>query len=149
MFKDFYQHWEEDRLSRIFKDSLGNRHEPSVRDIFRKAAPYLDDSFEGEAILSIGKAVDLIERGAAGVVNAMPFGCMPGTIVSALMRSVQKDFDAINHRCPVCDSVAKKTFLNLFTETEQEAWISIERHNFYICAQCENVYSGEMNETPN
>ncbi|HDY72377.1 MAG TPA: hypothetical protein ENH50_12015 [Nitrospirae bacterium] len=56
----------------------------------KKASPYLHESFEGEAILSIGKSIDMIERGAAGVVNAMPFGCMPGTVVTALMRGVSE-----------------------------------------------------------
>ena len=66
--------------------------EPSTSEVLRKAAPYVHHSFEGEAILSIGKAVDFVRRGAHGVVNAMPFGCMPGTIVTALMRAVTRDF---------------------------------------------------------
>ncbi len=78
--------------ARHFKGFLNTLHEPSTKEIFRKAAPYVDSSFEGEAVLSIGKAVDLAERGAAGIVNAMPFGCMPGTIVTALMRAVSRDF---------------------------------------------------------
>jgi hypothetical protein len=35
-------------------------------------------SFEGEAILSIGKSIESIEKGAAGIINAMPFGCYAG-----------------------------------------------------------------------
>jgi predicted nucleotide-binding protein (sugar kinase/HSP70/actin superfamily) len=34
----------------------------------------------------------MIEKGAAGIINAMPFGCMPGTIVSGLMRGLRRDF---------------------------------------------------------
>jgi predicted nucleotide-binding protein (sugar kinase/HSP70/actin superfamily) len=49
-------------------------------------------SFEGETILSIGKAVDLAQRGASGIINAMPFGCMPGTIVSALLRGISRRY---------------------------------------------------------
>ncbi|MEW6586797.1 MAG: hypothetical protein AB1442_14475, partial [Nitrospirota bacterium] len=66
--------------------------EPDTRDVLRKAAPYVHSSFEGETILSIGKGIDLIEKGAAGLVNAMPFGCMPGTIVTALLRGVSRDY---------------------------------------------------------
>ncbi len=81
-------------FSRQFEGLLETLHEPSIRDILKSASCYLHDSFEGEAILSIGKAVDLICRGSAGVISAMPFGCMPGTIVSALFKSVKKDYGA-------------------------------------------------------
>jgi predicted nucleotide-binding protein (sugar kinase/HSP70/actin superfamily) len=60
--------------------------------VLKKAAPYVHESLEGETVLSMGKAVDFAERGACGIVNTMPFGCMPGTIVSALMRAVSKDY---------------------------------------------------------
>jgi len=43
-------------------------------------------------VLSIGKSIDLIERGVSGIINAMPFGCMPGTIVTSLMRGVSRDY---------------------------------------------------------
>jgi len=46
------------------------------------AAPYIDRSFEGEAVLSVGKIVEYHHRGVGGVINVMPFGCMPSTIVS-------------------------------------------------------------------
>ncbi len=85
--KDMVEHG----YARHFKGLLKSLNEPSIKEIFRKAAPYVDDSFEGETVLSVGKAVDLAERGASGIVNAMPFGCMPGTIVTALLRAVSRD----------------------------------------------------------
>jgi predicted nucleotide-binding protein (sugar kinase/HSP70/actin superfamily) len=56
------------------------------------AAPYVHKSFEGETILSIGKTMDLIKKGASGIINAMPFGCMPGTIVTGMLRGVNRDY---------------------------------------------------------
>ncbi len=87
----FFQKRVEKRFSRHFKGSLKSIEEPETVEIMEKAAPYVHDSFEGETILSIGKAVDLAGKGADGIVNAMPFGCMPGTIVAALMRGVSRD----------------------------------------------------------
>jgi predicted CoA-substrate-specific enzyme activase len=81
----------EHKFSRHFKGFLKTLHEPSTKEIFRNASPYLHDSFEGEAVLSIGKAVDYVKRGASGVINVMPFGCMPGTIVSAFMKGLKQD----------------------------------------------------------
>ncbi|GAB4390301.1 MAG: acyl-CoA dehydratase activase [Thermodesulfovibrionales bacterium] len=93
LLKRFFQKRVEHGYARYFENTLRTLKEPSTKDIIEKAAPYVHRSFEGETILSVGKAVDLIERGACGIVNAMPFGCMPGTIVTALMRGITRDFD--------------------------------------------------------
>ncbi len=92
LLKKFFQKRMEHRLSRVFRGFLKNLDEPDTKEILRKASPYLHDSFEGEAILSIGKSIDLIERGASGIINAMPFGCMPGTVVTTLMRGLSRDY---------------------------------------------------------
>ena len=81
----------EHEYAKYFKGFLRTVSEPSTARVLKLAAPYLHHSFEGEAVLSVGKAVDFAKRGAHGVVNTMPFGCMPGTIVTALMRAVTMD----------------------------------------------------------
>jgi predicted nucleotide-binding protein (sugar kinase/HSP70/actin superfamily) len=70
---------------------LRNSHEPETEEIIEKASVYLHPSFEGEAILSVGKAIDLKEKGASGVINIMPFTCMPGTIVSAILKRFREE----------------------------------------------------------
>lgn len=80
------------RFEKAFRGFLKTLKEPDTKEILKKAAPYVHDSFEGETVLSVGKAIDLINRDASGIVNAMPFGCMPGTIVTALMKAVSKDY---------------------------------------------------------
>ncbi len=94
---DYYQKRDEHHLEKIFKGHLRNFGEPHTRSIFKKAKPYLDSSFEGEAILSIGKSIDFTKRGASGIVNIMPFTCMPGTIVSALLKRYHDE----NHNIPI------------------------------------------------
>ena len=90
--KRFFQRRIEHKYAKPFNGYLKSVIEPVTKEIIRNAAPYVHDSFEGETVLSIGKAVDLIERGAAGIINAMPFGCMPGTIVTALLKKLAKDY---------------------------------------------------------
>ncbi|MBM4136303.1 MAG: CoA protein activase [Nitrospira sp.] len=90
--KRFFQKRIEHKCARYFKGFLKTLKEPETKEILEKATPYIHRSFEGEAILSIGKSIDLIERGASGIINAMPFGCMPGTIVTALLRGVSRDY---------------------------------------------------------
>ncbi len=89
----------EHKLEKNFRGSFRNYPEPTTHDILKKAEKYLDSSFEGEAILSIGKAVDFAEKGVCGIINVMPFNCMPGTIVNVLLkryRENQNNIPALN-----------------------------------------------------
>ncbi len=91
--KDFlieeYMHRVERRITRTFNF----QPEALPVELLELATPYLHPNFSGEAILSIGKTLELIkERGVAGVINVMPFTCMPGTIVAALLKRVREDF---------------------------------------------------------
>jgi predicted nucleotide-binding protein (sugar kinase/HSP70/actin superfamily) len=74
---------------------LRNFGEPSIKSTLKNAHPYLHPSFEGEAILSLGKAKDFYSRGACGLINIMPFTCMPGTIVNALLKRFREDHNNI------------------------------------------------------
>ena len=83
-----------DLIQRRDEKKIGH-HQPSALSLIRKASPYLHYTYKGEAALSIGKAIDLIKHGAAGIINIMPFTCMPGTVVSALSRRVKEDYPGI------------------------------------------------------
>ncbi len=96
-FKDTVKNWvqkmDERRMGSIFADLLERPLEPASEKVLRYAAPYIHDSFEGEAVLSVGRTVECFHDHAAGVVNVMPFTCMPGAIVSAVLKSVREDHD--------------------------------------------------------
>ena len=92
---DFFQHKFEKRMENVFNGDLRSGHEPHVKEILRLASEYIDDSFEGEATLSVGKVLDYINNGAHGIVNVMPFTCMPGTIVNGVLKQVKEDNDNI------------------------------------------------------
>ncbi|NOZ69692.1 MAG: CoA protein activase, partial [Deferribacteres bacterium] len=81
----------EHEFSRPLKGFLKTLEEPSTKELLRNASPYVHDSFEGETVLSIGKAIDFVKKGASGIISAMPFGCMPGTIVGALLKGIKQD----------------------------------------------------------
>lgn len=86
---------EEQRFSQSFQDIMTNCHEPTIANTLEYSQPYIDPSFEGEAALSIGKSIDFINKGVTGIINAMPFTCMPGTIVSALLKRLRLDYRQI------------------------------------------------------
>ncbi|OGP32463.1 MAG: CoA activase [Deltaproteobacteria bacterium GWC2_42_11] len=88
---DFFQRKDEHRTLNILDGDLRGGHEPETREIMNLASPYIHESFEGEAILSVGKAMDYIRKGTHGIVNAMPFTCMPGTVVNAILKKVREE----------------------------------------------------------
>jgi predicted CoA-substrate-specific enzyme activase len=94
---EYYQRTDEHHLEKIFRGHLRHGGEPSTQQVLNQASPYLHDSFEGESILSIGKTVDFSKQGASGVINVMPFTCMPGTVVSALLKRYREE----NNNLPV------------------------------------------------
>lgn len=87
---DKIQKKDEHALNKTFQDSLRSFPEKSTEEIIELASDYIHPSFEGEAILSIGKAIDFCKRGVSGIINVMPFTCMPGTIVTAILKRVKE-----------------------------------------------------------
>jgi len=91
--KSFFQKRIEHKLTDPYEESLRTIREPETKEVLDKGSPYIHESFEGEAILTIGKTIDLIERGASGIINVMPFGCMPGTITTALLQNISRAYN--------------------------------------------------------
>ena len=92
---ELVQKRDEHKLDHIFDGGLVNHPEPSIRETLQEAQPYLDAAFEGEAVLSVGKCGDYVRKGVSGLVNVMPFTCMPGTIVGAVMKRYREDCNNI------------------------------------------------------
>jgi predicted CoA-substrate-specific enzyme activase len=88
--KDRVMKRDEQKLSAPFAGLLRSAHEPHTLEVLDMCAPYLHRSFEGEAILTVGKAIDFTRKGLDGVISAMPFTCMPGTISHAILKRVKE-----------------------------------------------------------
>jgi predicted nucleotide-binding protein (sugar kinase/HSP70/actin superfamily) len=95
LIKEYVQHKDEHNLCHLFEGSIKNLHEPTIAETLALAGDYLHDSFEGEAILSIGKSRDFVRKGVSGLVNLMPFTCMPGTVVNSLFSRFREEHDNI------------------------------------------------------
>jgi len=95
LIQNLIQRYDEHRFMNSVQGMLLNSEEPTIKEIYQNSSPYLHSSFGGEAILSVGRAVDLIERGVSGIINVMPFTCMPGSVVTALSKKIQEDYHGI------------------------------------------------------
>lgn len=83
----------EEKLGRIFAGGLDHpeRQEPRVAQLIKNSDPYIKEAYRGEPVLDVGKAVDYVSKGAAGIINTLPFSCMPGTMVTAVSGLVRRD----------------------------------------------------------
>ncbi|MDR1657260.1 MAG: acyl-CoA dehydratase activase [Deltaproteobacteria bacterium] len=73
--------------------------EPPIASVIDLGERFLNRAFQGEAILSLGKGLEFYLHGARGLVNVMPFTCMPGMVVSGLtgdLRQEAKGMPALN-----------------------------------------------------
>jgi len=89
--QDYFQHKIEKTLAEPLEKRFGELTEGPMEHVIELAKPYLHHSFEGEAILSIGKTIEYHHQGFGGVVNVMPFSCMPSTVVSTQTMRISAD----------------------------------------------------------
>jgi len=129
MLTDWVQRWDEHRMQRLFKDKLRNAHEPRIKTTLKYSLPYLHPTFEGEAVLSVGKSVDFAKKGLAGIVNTMPFTCMPGTIVTAITKKFREDYHHIPYLNIALDGLEQSN-----TITRLEAFM-YQAHQYAAASQ--------------
>jgi predicted CoA-substrate-specific enzyme activase len=79
--QNFIQHKIEKQLAAPLEKQFGQLAEEPIKHTIECASPFLPHSFEGEAILTIGKIIEYHQKGFDGVVNVAPFSCMPSTVV--------------------------------------------------------------------
>ncbi|HWR82148.1 MAG TPA: acyl-CoA dehydratase activase-related protein, partial [Candidatus Deferrimicrobium sp.] len=91
----FLQKRHEHKIVKAFERQADLGEDYPTEKMMQLATKYLPLDFKGEAILSIGKAIEMVQQGAAGIVNAMPFNCMPGTVVSSLSKKVSEDLGGV------------------------------------------------------
>ncbi len=85
---------DEHRIYQAAGSLLNHRDEPPMGEVLETGEDYIPVAFEGETILTIGRARRFIEDGAAMVVNCAPFTCMPGALTSGVLRQVQEELGA-------------------------------------------------------
>ncbi|HEY3298852.1 MAG TPA: CoA activase, partial [Armatimonadota bacterium] len=116
--KNFFMKKQEHELTHVFHGFLRNYREPSSNEVLDMAEDYVHRSFEGEAIMTVGKAVDFIQKGLSGIVAVMPFTCMPGTISNALLKRVREEMGEFPFLNMVYDGVEQAT-----SQTRLEAFM--------------------------
>ncbi|MHB9133899.1 MAG: acyl-CoA dehydratase activase [Armatimonadota bacterium] len=86
---------DEHRLAHAWEGFIPNLHEPSPETLLANGTRYINPAYRSEAVLGMGKSMQFHKDGLDGVINVMPFTCMPGTITSGLFRRFQQDHNSM------------------------------------------------------
>ena len=91
--KGYFQKKDEKQILKHIHSSLNGDMETPIGQQLDSAMPYLPISVGGEARPAIGKAIDMMKQGCSGIVNTMPFTCMPGNIMTAISSRISNKND--------------------------------------------------------
>lgn len=94
---DQYQQHQERRLLKEVEHLLARPHDTPVGQLIAHVQPYYPSApgSDTEAVLSMGKAIDFAHQGIAGILNVMPFSCMPGIITAGMAPRLRADLGNI------------------------------------------------------
>ncbi len=87
-----YMQRKEHEAYRLAAPLLADRAEPPLTQIVRAGLRFLPPDFEGESILTLGRAMLFKSDGADLIVNCAPFGCMHGNITTAIFNQAADAF---------------------------------------------------------
>lgn len=86
----FFEKWEH-HYYQIADSLLHDRHEYPIKEVMAAGEKYLPWQFEGESVLTLGRAELFATRdGAKAIVNASPMFCMPGTVTTSIFPVLEK-----------------------------------------------------------
>ena len=92
----FFQERYANNIRKHFAGRIRNFYlESPTHEVIEYGRPYLDPALLGEAILSMGRAVEYVHNDYNAILNVIPFGCMPGTVVDALLKQFKSRHDNI------------------------------------------------------
>ena len=87
----FLQNEMEKKIIRSVSGLLNLEHEVRVKDMLMHSADYIHRDYDGEPALVLGMAKLLSEKNISGIVNIIPFTCLPGTITCTVSQNFRKD----------------------------------------------------------
>ena len=88
--KNTYVMRRERTLTRTMASVISDRLEPPISSTLAAGEQVFPQQFEGESILTVGRAIEFAEQGVDLIVNCAPFGCMPGTLTAGIFQHLEE-----------------------------------------------------------
>jgi predicted CoA-substrate-specific enzyme activase len=90
-----YQNRIEKRLVSLVKDFVDIFRDIHLAEVLELCAPYVDRSYDGQPALVLGGSAGQVATGISGIINILPFTCMPETFTAAVTPVFRKNNDNI------------------------------------------------------
>ena len=78
-------------LTKIMAPIIGDRAEPSIVSTVGAGEKFFPRQFDGESILTVGRAIEFARDGVDLIINCAPFGCMPGTLTAGMFQKLESE----------------------------------------------------------
>ncbi len=86
---------EELRVRFLLGDRVVRHKEPKYKEVLEMAAPYVDQGGNEVVLLNVAKMVHFARNRASGIINAISFHCMLGTVSAAMTERIRHDHKMI------------------------------------------------------
>ncbi|MFO7941014.1 MAG: acyl-CoA dehydratase activase [Bacteroidales bacterium] len=93
--QEFLQNFTSRQLIKIVEEMIDHDKEVGINEMLEACEPYVHKDYDGDPALALGAANILANRNVSGIVNVLPFTCMPGTLICAVSGSFKKDHNNI------------------------------------------------------
>jgi len=110
-------------ITKNLKGALRRFREPTFKEIVENTSRYINLDNNETLLLNIAKMVDFAQKGADGVINAICFNCMLGTISGAIAGRIRRDYKNIPIPTLIysgTELVSEKTKLEAFVYQVQQ-----------------------------
>jgi predicted nucleotide-binding protein (sugar kinase/HSP70/actin superfamily) len=91
----FYQRHIEHKLRRAVAARLRHPEEAPMPEIMKALTPFYDPALGTEGVVTMGRAINYARSGVSGILNVLPFSCMPGIIAGAMAPRLREPFGGI------------------------------------------------------
>jgi len=95
LVSDAYQRRIERRLTRALGDALRRPPDAPVAEAVKPLRDCWEPALGTEATLTMARILDVARHGLSGIVNVLPFSCMPGSVVACLGPRLRKERNGI------------------------------------------------------
>ncbi|MFH1320363.1 MAG: acyl-CoA dehydratase activase [Bacteroidota bacterium] len=99
LFKSKTQQFSQSVSAKKYHNAIGDaaelEREIPVKEMLDLCGPYVHKDYDGDPAIAIGSAAGLTNTGISGIVNILPFSCLPGTLIESVSHVFRKDHDNI------------------------------------------------------
>jgi len=95
--QEYFQELTAKKVAKPFHGLFDEDKEVAVKDMLKACGPYVHRHYDGDPALNLGTSAILADKGISGIANILPFGCAPGTLVTAVSDQLRKDKGGISY----------------------------------------------------